>query len=233
MSRFAWIGVLAAAPLAAAQTWEFELSEPVLIPATPSTTVTLSIDHHAADYAFAGANLSVRASEAGWSDLVALLSLGTPPFGGHPGQVPGVTSGGDVTGITLGQLAAFGWEPRPGRIDVWQATFTATDFTARSIDLSTDTTRFDVYTIFGRAPRTPNEGRGQIQIVPAPAGLALLGLGGVAFAGRRRAAGSPCERSCDEEIVPAPAGLALLGLGGVAFAGRRRAEASRGRRDSR
>lgn len=197
MSRVAWIGVLAAAPVAAAQTWEFELSEPVLSPGSPSTTVTLSIDHHPADYAFAGANLRVSASEAGWSDLVALLSLGTPPLGGHPGQAPGVIAGGDVTGITVGQLAHFGWEPRPGRIDVWQATFTATDFTARSIDLSTDTTRFDVWTVWvflEREPRTPIEGRGQIAIVPAPAGVALLSLGGVALARRRRAAGSPCGR---------------------------------------
>ena len=189
MKRAVVLVSLAVASIAGAQEWRFELSNPVLSPAAPSTTVTLSIDHDPADYAFSWSNLSVRATGGGWSDLIGLLGLGSPPLGGHPGQVPGVISGGDVTDIVVGQLAHFGWEPRPGRIDVWQATFTVTDFAARSIDLSTDTTRFEVWTFFVfyvREPRTPIEGRGQIQVIPAPAGLALLGVGGAVFAGRRR-----------------------------------------------
>jgi hypothetical protein len=191
MRRAVVLVSLAVGSIAGAQEWQFELSNPVLSPGSPSTFVTLSIDHEPADYAFAAAELSVSATEGGWSDLVGLLSLGAPPYGAHPGQNPGSIAGGDVTGIGIGQLSG-SWSPRPGRIDVWRGTFTVTDFTARSIDLSTETARFEVYVkpfmAFGsrRASRVPIEGRGQIQIAPAPTGLALLALGGVAIAGRRR-----------------------------------------------
>jgi hypothetical protein len=188
LAILAAVGVASAA---SAQSWEFAVSEPVLSPGTPSTTVTLSVDHDPGDFAFAAANFDVHASEAGWSDLVAILSLGAPPSGGQPGQATGVISGGDVTGASVGQLAAFGWVPTPGRIDVWRGTFTATDFAAaRTVDLSTETTRFEAYTTLGppavREARTATEGSGQISIIPAPASLALLGLGGLAAARRRR-----------------------------------------------
>jgi hypothetical protein len=189
MRRVAVLAAVGFASIAGAQEWRFELSEPVLSPGTPSTLVTLSIDHDPVDYAVAAAELTVRATEAGWSDLIGLLSLGDPPFGAHPGQMPGLISGGDVIGISIGQLAR-GWLPRPGRIDVWQGTFTVTDFTARDINLSTETRRFEVYVNpwpdITRAARTPIEGRGVIRVIPAPAGLALLGLGGFAPARRRR-----------------------------------------------
>jgi hypothetical protein len=197
MNRAVVLVSLGIASVAGAQEWQFELSNPVLSPGTPSTLVTLSIDHEPADYAFAVANLSVRATEGGWSDLITLIMQG-PPY--PSGQRPGSISGGDVTGITVGQLAAFGWVPTPGRIDVWRGTFTATDFSGgRAVDLSTETTRFEVYTDpfppTTREPRTPIEGRGQIQIVPAPAGLALVGLGGFALASRRRPAAPLCRRN--------------------------------------
>jgi hypothetical protein len=183
---------LAVGLTAGAQEWQFELSSPVLSPAERSTTVTLSIDHGPADYAFAAANLSVSATEPGWSDLVALIRH---PLGWSPVQHPGVISGSDVTGITVAQLSAFGWAPTPGRIEAWRATFTVTDFTARSIDVSTETSRFEVYINprpdTTRAARTPIEGRGVIQVVPAPAGPALLGRGGAVLAGRRRRAATP------------------------------------------
>ena len=81
MKRTAVVAAVGFASIASAQEWRFELSEPVLSPAAPSTFVTLSIDHDPSDHAFAAANLSVHATEAGWSDLVALLSLGVPPYG--------------------------------------------------------------------------------------------------------------------------------------------------------
>lgn len=188
------LAILAAVGLASAagaQSWEFSIDNPVLTgPGDDSTTVTLSIDQGPADYAVAGANFNVHASEAGWSDLVALLSLGSPPSGAQPGQNPGTISGGSVTDASIGQLAQFGWEPTPGRINVWEAKFTVTDFTARNIDLNTETTRFSVYTdpfpSTARRDIAATDGRGVIEVVPAPASLALLGLGGLAAARRRR-----------------------------------------------
>jgi hypothetical protein len=185
---------LAAAPAVLAQTWEFELDNRALTPARPSTTVIASIDPGPGADAVAGANIGVHATEEGWSDLVALLSLRTPRM---PGQNPGEISGASVIGISVGQLIT-GFMPTPGRIEVWQATLTVTDFAPRQIDLTTATTRLDVYLDLSVLPvpmretRTPIEGRTMIQVVPAPAGLALLGLGGVVFAGRRRSAVSAC-----------------------------------------
>jgi len=74
-------------------------------------------------------------------------------------------------------------------IAFWQATYTAS--AEGVIDLSTDTSRFDVY--IDRDSSTSEsrmsgltEGSGTITVVPAPASLALLGLGGLAAARRRR-----------------------------------------------
>jgi len=177
------------ASVASAQEWQFELSNPVLSPGSASTTVTASIDQGPGAFAVAAASLNIHSTEEGWSDLVALLSRWTPPV---PGQNPGTISGGSVTGIGAGQ--PLGWlpipgYPRPGRIEVWQATFTVTDFTARRIELSTETSRLDVFLddiTFTRVIRTPAEGSAIIHIIPAPAGLVPLGLGGLALARRRR-----------------------------------------------
>jgi hypothetical protein len=147
------LAILAAGAMASAasgQEWRFELSNPVLSPDSPSTTVTA-------------------------------------PFGGHPGQDPGVIDGASVVGISVGQLLR-GWEPRPGRINVWQATFTVTDFTPRQIDANTETDRFEVYLDrFGaREPRIPIEGSAIIRVIPAPGVLAFFGAAGVFTVSRRR-----------------------------------------------
>ncbi|MFG0285477.1 MAG: PEP-CTERM sorting domain-containing protein, partial [Phycisphaerales bacterium JB039] len=98
-----------------------------------------------------------------------------------------------VTGIIVGQLnfppgMIFADPSNP--IDVWKADFTVTDFTARTIDMKTTTTQFAVYPSRDSSiseTRSPvSEGAASIEVVPAPASLALLGLGGLAAARRRR-----------------------------------------------
>jgi len=187
------IAAVAVASAASAQTWEFDLSSSELSPGSPTTTITASIDPGPGDFTVAAANFSVSATEAGWVDgsQVAIPSTRVPAV---PGQNPGVVAGADVTGISIGQLGlVFGFTAEPGRIDAWRADFTATDFAVeRTVDLSTTTTRMDVYVgpdpggAWPRESRSPTEGRGSFRIVPAPASLALLGLGGLAAARRRR-----------------------------------------------
>jgi hypothetical protein len=163
--------------------WEFRLSADTLTPQEPSVTITLAVSFPAADFAFAGANWNVHATEPGWSDLER-LPLQIPPtlFPCDP-SCDGIVAGGDVTGISHGQLYAFGFIPDPSNpIALWRATFTVTDFsTAREIVLSTTTTRFEVYIEdlgpgSPRASRTPDEGRAIMRVIPAPAPLALLGI---------------------------------------------------------
>lgn len=180
------IAVVGAASAACGQTWEFELDNPILWPGDPSTTVTLSLDPGpGADYV-AGANFSVHASEGEWSDPASLV----PPSAAPPAsQNPGTIIGSSVEGISVGQLTPlFGFQPIPGRIDLWEATFTVIDFPYSVIELRTETERMDVYldaTLWRREMRTPVEGRIEI-IIPAPAGAAIFGLGGLTAMRRRR-----------------------------------------------
>lgn len=190
------IALVAAAALAsgAGADWQFEVSGDIT-PSSPTVTVRLLAGFDPADYAFAWARLSIHASEAGWGDL-RLLPIHVPPVpvpGPYPdprGRTPGEISGGDVIGIVHGQL----WTtfiPDPSNpMPLWEATFTATDFTPRDISLATTTTEFRVHPRRGGGiigePRTIGEGEGVIRVIPAPAGVALLGLGGVAAIRRRR-----------------------------------------------
>jgi len=185
-----WPFILAAAisSPAHAQSWEFRFSEPVLSRETPSTTVTLRASFPRADWAFAGAWLDVHASEPAWSEPKALIDW-------SPGQMPGMVTpdGRGVTDVSVGQLWTFARGPDAANpIAVWQATFTATDFsTAREILFSTATERFLVYIdptgmIRTPEPRTPIDIEAAIRVIPAPAPVALLALAGIAATTRRR-----------------------------------------------
>lgn len=191
--RLAALSVAMAAPIASGQSWEFELDNPILTPSDPSTTVRLSLDHPPSDWAVAGVNFNVHASRGGgeWSDPASLV----PPSAAPPvSQIPGTISGLSVLKISVGQLAPrLGFSPQPGRIDLWQATFTATDLSREyMVDLNTETTRFAVYLEPGSIPIpytreiTAIEGQYRLAIIPAPGALALLGLGGLAAVRRRR-----------------------------------------------
>ena len=196
-NSLATLAVMATASAASGQSWEFDISNPVLTSGSPTTTITASIDPGPGDFTVAAVNFSVHATETGWVDgtQVAIPATRMPPV---PGQQPGTLNpaGDGFTGILIGQLGlGFGFTPEPGRIDAWRADFTATDFTVeRQVDVTTETTRFDVYLgsdpfpdPWSRESRVPTEGRGSFTIIPAPASLALLGLGGLAVvAGRRR-----------------------------------------------
>lgn len=170
---------LALAAAASAQSWEIRSSHPMIHPGQTWTTVTLSIDPGPGSDYIAGVNFSVHAEEPGWSDPVALLAT-------QPGQNPGVIDGASVLGISVGQLYLFS-TPAPGRIDVWQATFTVTDFAARTIDAWTVTERLDVYlSDWQRETRVPIEARAPIIIIPAPGSGLVLCFAGALTCRRRR-----------------------------------------------
>lgn len=180
------LAAVGAGSLASAQEWRFELSNPVLSPGNPSTTITASIDPGPGAWALSRANFDVHATEPGWSDPTPLLAM--------PGQAGGALSGPTVTGISVSQFPDFAgrWPPgypKLGRVEVWQATFTVSDFAARQIEVNTDTRSLLVYLDpIARAERTPTEAVARIKVVPAPgvAALALVGLGLAAVTRRRR-----------------------------------------------
>lgn len=183
------ITAVAAAATATGQSWDFELSNPVLTPASPSTRITLIVDPGPGDYALAAARLDVHASEAGWTgDQRSLIPwpVTDPPS-------PGTVMGSSVEDVTLIQLPPdLGFSPIPGRFAAWTSTFLVTDFsTPRAVDFLTDTFRMDVYEEPFVAPwprRTVEvrEGEGSITVIPAPGGGVLLSLGAGAMLRRRR-----------------------------------------------
>jgi hypothetical protein len=171
-----------------------EIDEPVLA-LGESTTVRLHAGFDSfRDYAVAGVVTSLLADAGGrdiagaWSDA----SLIAPMAG--PGTSAGVPDGNGFSGIIAGQLnfpVSGGGADTSDPIAFWQATFTAPiDQGFFFVDLSTLTTRFDVY-IERDSSRAEarldglTEGAGRISIVPAPASGLVLGLGLVAVRRRR------------------------------------------------
>lgn len=186
-------GVLAAmagSALADGERLFFEISTDTISPDRPSAVVTLWAGFDARDYAVAGVATSVRASEGSW------FALHLPPPLAGPGTSPGRPADGGraVEGIIAGQLnfptaGIFADPSNP--IAVWRGEIEVFDFTPREIDLSTITSRFDVYfarDASGSLSRLPTltEASVTIAVVPAPGSLAVLAIGLVA--GRRRRA---------------------------------------------
>jgi len=181
------VGVAAMASAAVQpNTYEIRVSNPVS-PGTPSATVEVWADWDAdLFYAFAAGNWNLRGDMSG--DFSGPMSVFT-----DPGQENGTPMDGDVMDITTGQL-----QFPPGGlmadtsdpILIWTGTWSTTDFTARTVDLATETLRYSLYLddtgLSSDVTPTVIEGAGEIIVIPAPASLALLGLGGLAAARRRR-----------------------------------------------
>ena len=134
--------------------------------------------------AWAGSAVAVNGDASGAFSNVALGNP-VPP----PGTTPGTPSGGNVGGIVAGQLhfppLFFANTANP--ILIWSGEWSTGNLTARTVDLSTLSTKLTNYLPSGSSQNLTgwDEAKGTIEVVPAPSALALLGLGGL-VAGRRR-----------------------------------------------
>ena len=182
---FALVAVAGIAAAASAQSIIIDIDDDTLAPGE-TTTVTMSASYGGTDYAIAGVATSLIGGGDNWSDM-ALIA----PMDG-PGTSAGAGSGNGVDGVIAGQLnfppaGIYADDTNP--IAFWSATYTAS---AEGVyDLVSETTKFDTYIAMDSSTSESRladltEGSGTITVIPAPASLALLGLGGLAAARRRR-----------------------------------------------
>jgi hypothetical protein len=181
---------LAATTAAGQNSFSFEISN-TISPAHPSATVEVWAHFIEGGYAFAAAWFDVAATPdpAGeFSDPFAVLhTLGT-----YDGEIgPG---GDTVTHIIAGQVQFPVGEfvaDTSNPILIWQATWSTTDFTPRTIDLSTLTQRFSLYLDYDGnnddfyGPEF-DEGAGTIKVVPSPGVAAGLVVPATLILRRRR-----------------------------------------------
>ncbi|MEQ8316951.1 MAG: hypothetical protein RIE77_13845 [Phycisphaerales bacterium] len=176
------------------QSLQIQFANPTLNPGE-TTVVTLSASYGSGDYAIAGIATDLIASSGsdGWSDLELVASMD------GPGTTAGAPSATGIDGIIAGQLnipIAGIYADGSNPIAFWRATYTSPAIVGSAFDLevSTVTSRFDVYVSRGSATSESRladltEARGGIFVVPAPSGAAVLGAGLIAgFRRRRRSA---------------------------------------------
>lgn len=177
--------------VALGQSLQVNFSNPTLNPGE-TTVVTLSASYGSGDYAIAGIATDLISSSGpdGWSDIELVA-----PMDG-PGTTAGTRSATGIDGIIAGQLnfpiaGIYADDSNP--IAFWRATYTSPAIVGSAFDLevSTVTSRFDVYVSRGAATSESRlgdltEARGGIFVLPAPSGAAVLGLGLMAAARRRR-----------------------------------------------
>lgn len=195
MIRAATLAALALATVANAQTIgvTIEIDEPVLAPGD-STTVRLVANFPASDWALAGVltrldfDGSIADPRSHWSGIGVLAPFSTGPSGPLLGDSA-------IEGILAGQLnfppAGIYADPT-NPIAFFEANFTAPADAGGGyfVDLSTLTSRFDVYTDRESTEATSyldiiTEEAATIFVVPAPASAAVLALGVVAMRRRR------------------------------------------------
>lgn len=185
----AMVGVLGIAAVASGQAAiTIEVDQPVLLPGE-STAITLWAGHAPGDWAmaFVGTDFVSSQGALGLSDWELV-----EPMNG-PGTLPGDAGATGIEGILAGQLNF----PPAGHVSenpiaFWRATYTAPiDATAMDVDLSTATSRYEVYptrdSVFGESRLGDLvEGSATIHVVPAPAGMMVMGVGALLAIRRQR-----------------------------------------------
>ena len=177
--------------------WIIDIENDTLGPAgsglPQSTKVTVSATFGANAFAFAAGQFDLTitgdtADEWSGNRLMPPVNVDPVPVGERgPNGFRGVRAGQ----IHFPAIPITADSTNP--IGVWEATFTAADFSEpRTIEILTNTNRFAVYLASDSAtsePRTDiTEAFASFQVIPEPACGLVLGLGGVVtLLGRRRA----------------------------------------------
>lgn len=183
------VGLVPVASASADLAFSFDVSN-VVTPINPSTTVEVWAHFDPGYYAFAGAQWDVTASAdvGGFSDAFSILNT----YGTSDGNIS--QDGDFIAHIIAGQLQFplgnyFADTTNP--ILVWKATWSTDFFKPRSVNISTATQKCFLYLDDSGLSNdfyddAFQEAIGSIQVVPAPAAGALLGV--LALTVRRRRA---------------------------------------------
>lgn len=170
-----------------------DVENPVLMPGE-RTTVTLWGGFSREEYALAGVVTSLLSSHGGldgWSEFSLIEPMTAI------GSTVGEATVSGIEGIAAGQYnwpVGLGADPS-NPIAFWSATYTAPADVPRPFDIELEsvTASYHVYlsretTVWTSRLSTLTEGHATIHIVPAPAGVVVLGVGalGVFATGRRR-----------------------------------------------
>jgi hypothetical protein len=186
--------VLAATPSSAQTNGTFLLtSSNIVSPATPSTTVEIwaTWEDPGRTTLFGGADYDLTAGDGIFSDPVNVLN--------GPGSSAGIANGNTITGGANGQILCgivfcSGSTENPIRLASY--TWTATDFTLRTVSLvTTNTNNFIVadrvtYATLQLYPGAFTPGLGSINVVPATATWVLFAVS-LAVGTRRRRVNGP------------------------------------------
>jgi MYXO-CTERM domain-containing protein len=155
-------------------------------PMNPTTTIqVLAAWDETMEHVFSGTNYDLVASDGEFTSASLDLMF--------TGNNAGTPAGNRVNGASIGQIhlppAVPGQQGNPIALASYE--WTTTDFTPRTVDLSTEnTTQFRVTPLPGGLTisliNSFTAGSGSFNVTPAPSALALLGLGGLVAARRRR-----------------------------------------------
>jgi MYXO-CTERM domain-containing protein len=155
-------------------------------PTSPSTHIDVFARwDETAEHVFSGANYDLVASDGEFIDAELILLF--------TGSNAGTLAGSRVSGAVIGQIHLPPFSPGMRGNPIWLARYEwiTTDFTPRTVELSTEnTTQFRVTPLPGgltinlMSSFTP--GSGSFNVTPAPSALALIGLGALVAARRRR-----------------------------------------------
>jgi hypothetical protein len=161
----------------------------VVSPSAPSTTVEIwaTWDDPANLYQFGGADYDITAGDGLFSGATNVMN--------GPGSTPGIANGNTITGGLNGTLhiPGLGW-PRSNPDLMASYTWTATDFTPRTVDLRTSNTSIFIVALITTGQIThlfPGQftpGIGGITVVPTPGAWLVLCLPFAVATRRRRSA---------------------------------------------